>query len=79
MNDAAQCMENTVTVSNAISIPESSGFFVNGWSPGETLGQWNESALGFLAQNNRSLHETANQKKYILFDFPRFSSGDQPL
>ena len=47
----------------AVSIPESSGFFVSGWSPGETLGQWNGSAPGFLAQDNRSLHETANQNK----------------
>ena len=56
-----------------VSIPESSGFFVSGWSPGETLGQWNESAPGFLAQNNRSLHETTHQKK------DRVSPGDQPL
>ena len=34
---------------------------------------------GFLAQNNRSLHETANQKKDILFDFPSLSPGNQPL
>ena len=47
--------------------------------PGETLGQWNESAPGFLAQNNRSLHGTANQNKHILFDFPRVSPGDQPM
>ena len=72
-------METGITVSLAISIPESSGFFVSGWSPGETLGQWNESAPGFLTQNSRSLHETANQKKDILFDFPRVSPGDQPL
>ena len=62
-----------------ISIPESSGFFVSGWSPGETLGQWDRSAPGFPPQNNRALHETANQKKNILSDFPRVSPGDQPL
>ena len=46
---------------------------------GKTLGQWNESVPGFLAQNNRSLHGTASQEKHILFDFPRVSPGDQPL
>ena len=54
-------------------------FFVSSWSPGEILGQWNESALGCLAQHNRSLHESANEKKDILFDFSRVSPGDQPL
>ena len=67
------------TCATTISIPESSGIFVSGWSPGETLGQWNGSAPGFVAQNNRSLHETANQEKEILFHFPRVSPGDQPL
>ena len=62
-----------------ISIPESSGFFVSGWSPGETLGQWNESAPGLLAQNNRSLHETTNQKKIFIRESLRVSPGDQPL
>ena len=52
-----------------ISIPESSGFFVSGWSPGETLGQWDESEPGFLGQNNRSLHETANQKERYFIRF----------
>ena len=33
----------------------------------------------FLAHNNKPLHETSNQKKDILFDFPRVSPGDQPL
>ena len=66
-------------VTNAISIPEALGFFVSGWSPEETLGQWNGSGPGFLVQNNRSLHETANQKKDISFEFPRVSPGDQLL
>ena len=61
---------------HSISIPESLSFFVSGWSPGETLGQWNESAPEFLAQNKRSLQETANQKN---IDFPRVSPGDQLL
>ena len=63
----------------SISIPESSGVLVSGWSTEKNLGQWNESALGFLAQNDRSLQETANQKRDILFDFSRVSPGDQPL
>ena len=56
-----------------ILIPEPSGFFVSGGSPEETLGQWNRSVPGFLAQNNRSLHETANQKNNSLFEFPSLS------
>ena len=35
-------------------------FFFSGWSPGETLRQWNGSA-----QNNRSLHETAIKRHFI--------------
>ena len=65
---------------HAILIPESSGLFCHQWAPGETLEQWNQSAPEFLAQNNSSLDRTANQnKKDILFEFPRFSPGNQPL
>ena len=48
-------------------------------SPGGTLGQWNGSVPGFLVQNNSLLHKAANEKRDILFDFPRVSSGNQPL
>ena len=41
-------------------------FFVSGWSPGETLGQWNGSTSRFLAQNSGSLHETANKNGIFL-------------
>ena len=63
--------------------PRVLSLFASGWSPEETLGQWNESVPGFRAQNNRSSHETANQKKIyfirFLLDFPKVSQSDQPL
>ena len=49
-----------------MSIPESSGFFVRAWLPEETLGQQNGRALVFLVQNNKSLHEIANRKRYFI-------------
>ena len=37
-----------------------------------------QSRQAFLSAN-RPLHETANQKKDVLFEFPSVSPGDQPL
>ena len=37
-----------VVAFTAISYPEYSGSLTSGWSPGETLGNWNFITAGFL-------------------------------
>ena len=39
----------------AISIPESSGFFVSGWSPGETLGKRFAPEIGAVSLGDQPL------------------------
>ena len=63
----------------AILIPETSGSLLSAVGRLERL--WDNgidrSASGFLVQNSQLLHKKVNQKKEILFEFPRVSSGDQ--
>ena len=62
-----------------ISIPESSGFFVSGWSPRETLGKANKIYFFWLAVSCNGLLFCARNLGTLLFHCPRVSPGDRTL
>ena len=68
-----------VSKSQPISIPASSGSFVSGWSPGETLGKWNTTYFFWLAVSCNDLLFCARNPGALPFHYPRVSPGDQPL
>ena len=50
-----------------------------GWSPGETLGNWNFSYRRISAVKQCKPLRSSQSKNLNIFDFLRISLGDQPL
>ena len=58
------------TPEGAISYLESSGFLANGWSTGETLGNWNFIMVGFLRLTRQAVTGQPIKKCNSYFNFP---------